>query len=376
VIKVLIISHTSVVTEYRKRFYALSEYKNLDIRVIIPDKWLEMNKWVKYEHYKNDDLFCLKVHKPAVFWKTKPLLNLTYFFPFLYKELNKFKPDIIDIMEEPYSFCAFSTIILNKFLKLNAKIVFFSAQNIYKKYPFPFSFFQNYLFKNADLAFPMTEEVKNVMLKHNYKNKFVKLPLGTDIKENNIKKNNNVLNIGFVGRLELSKGYDLFIKLSKNFNNKQNIKFFIAGSGKDEKIISDICSKNDNLKFEGFLNSEKVNEFYNNMHIIIVPSKTTKNWKEQFGRVIIEAYAHNCIVIGSNSGEIPFVIDNNDFVFEENNFNSLLNCFENTLEIFKDNNKTQNIIKQNFIKLKEKYSWESIAKITYNSYKDILKKGN
>ena len=370
--KILIISHTSVVTEYRKRFYALSEYKDLDIRVIIPDKWLEMNKWVSYEKTTDDSKISLKIHKPVIFWRKKPLLNLTYFFPLLFKEIMEFRPDIIDIMEEPYSFCAFSTIILNIILKTNAKIIFFSAQNIYKRFPFPFYFFQKYVFRNSDLAFPMSEEVKDVLLKHGYKNKMVKLPLGTEINEKNILKADKCINVGFIGRLEESKGYDLFIELSEKYSDKNNIRFFIAGSGNDEQKVTDICSKKDNLYFEGFLSSKKVSEFYDNMHIIIVPSKTTESWKEQFGRVIIEAYSHNCIVIGSDSGEIPFVIDNDEFIFKENDIDSLIKCFNNVIKNFGDTAKIQSLISKNQEMINNKYSWQKIAEKTHNSYKELI----
>jgi len=39
-----------------------------------------------------------------------------------------------------------------------------------------------------------------------------------------------------------------------------------------------------------------------------VPSRTVPRWKEQFGRVLIEAWASGCAVIGSDSGEIPHLI--------------------------------------------------------------------
>jgi glycosyltransferase involved in cell wall biosynthesis len=42
--------------------------------------------------------------------------------------------------------------------------------------------------------------------------------------------------------------------------------------------------------------------------LLVLPSETRPNWKEQFGRVIIEAIACGTPVIGSDSGEIPYVL--------------------------------------------------------------------
>jgi glycosyltransferase involved in cell wall biosynthesis len=39
-----------------------------------------------------------------------------------------------------------------------------------------------------------------------------------------------------------------------------------------------------------------------------LPSETRPNWKEQFGRVIIEAIACGTPVVGSDSGEIPYLL--------------------------------------------------------------------
>jgi glycosyltransferase involved in cell wall biosynthesis len=43
--------------------------------------------------------------------------------------------------------------------------------------------------------------------------------------------------------------------------------------------------------------------------VVVVPSRTVPRWKEQFGRVIIEALAGGVPVIGSDSGEIPVLIE-------------------------------------------------------------------
>jgi glycosyltransferase involved in cell wall biosynthesis len=44
------------------------------------------------------------------------------------------------------------------------------------------------------------------------------------------------------------------------------------------------------------------------MDMLAAPSRTTPKWREQFGRMLIEGFACGLPVVGSNSGEIPYVI--------------------------------------------------------------------
>jgi glycosyltransferase involved in cell wall biosynthesis len=44
------------------------------------------------------------------------------------------------------------------------------------------------------------------------------------------------------------------------------------------------------------------------MDVLVAPSQTTPRWKEQFGRVLIEAMACGVPVLASDSGEIPKVV--------------------------------------------------------------------
>jgi L-malate glycosyltransferase len=48
---------------------------------------------------------------------------------------------------------------------------------------------------------------------------------------------------------------------------------------------------------------------YAQLDVLVLPSRTTPTWKEQFGRVIVEALWCNVPVVGSDSGEIPHVIE-------------------------------------------------------------------
>ena len=49
----------------------------------------------------------------------------------------------------------------------------------------------------------------------------------------------------------------------------------------------------------------------------MLASRTRPNWKEQFGRVLVEAMASGVVAVGSDSGEIPHVIGPAGLTFPE-----------------------------------------------------------
>ena len=63
--------------------------------------------------------------------------------------------------------------------------------------------------------------------------------------------------------------------------------------------------------------------FYTGLDALVLPSRTRPNWKEQFGRVLIEAMACGVAVLGSDSGEIPRVIGDAGIVFPEGDVHML-----------------------------------------------------
>jgi glycosyltransferase involved in cell wall biosynthesis len=53
---------------------------------------------------------------------------------------------------------------------------------------------------------------------------------------------------------------------------------------------------------------DEVPAWLNAMDILCAPSRSTPRWREQFGRMLIEAMACGVAVIASDSGEMPFVV--------------------------------------------------------------------
>ena len=117
----------------------------------------------------------------------------------------------------------------------------------------------------------------------------------------NIKNKKKI--ITFVGKLNLSKGYDLFGKaIIKILNKYKNWKAYVVGDEPRDRI--DFNHKN--LIKLGFQKHRKVINLYKKSSIAVVCSR----WEEPFGRTSLEASANGCAVIISNRGGLPETLTN------------------------------------------------------------------
>ena len=109
--------------------------------------------------------------------------------------------------------------------------------------------------------------------------------------------------ITFVGKLNRSKGYDIFGKaIVKVLSQHNDWKGIVIGDEQRDKIDF----KHKNLKKYGFLEHNKVLEIYKKSNIAVVCSR----WEEPFGRTSLEASSNACAVIISNRGGLPETITN------------------------------------------------------------------
>jgi glycosyltransferase involved in cell wall biosynthesis len=79
------------------------------------------------------------------------------------------------------------------------------------------------------------------------------------------------------------------------------------------------------------LEYEEVPGFLREIDVLVLPSRTTATWREQFGRVLIEAMATGTPVVGSSSGSIPSVIGDAGVVFPEGDHSALAVLIERLL---------------------------------------------
>ena len=178
--------------------------------------------------------------------------------------------------------------------------------------------------------------------------------------------------ITFVGKLNESKGYDLFSKsIIKILNEFPDWKAFSLGDENRRKIFI-----NHPNHFElGFIKHTKVLSLLNKTSISVVPSK----WDEPFGRTALEATSRGCATIISNKGGLPettkqaIVIKNLDDI----------NLYKHIKFLIKNKNKRKIIQKNSFFnvehiisentKLIDKIRQECLPYSNFNFIKNKLK---
>ncbi|HHD2899699.1 TPA: glycosyltransferase, partial [Klebsiella quasipneumoniae subsp. similipneumoniae] len=139
---------------------------------------------------------------------------------------------------------------------------------------------------------------------------------GTEIKDRYNKKNDNEINMLFIGRLDYQKGYDILLSAMEKTTNK-DIRLTVVGSANDE---GDEYKESINIKYMGWISPKEIDAFYKKSDVVCVPSR----W-EGFAMVPLEAMSYSTAVIASNSTSLPEVIDDHKtgLLFENNSIESL-----------------------------------------------------
>ena len=179
-------------------------------------------------------------------------------------------------------------------------------------------------------------------------------------------KENHKIILGTLAAIDVKyKGQEYVIKaIAKLKNEGYNIEYQLVGGGKKErleKLVTKLGVK-DNVKFLGSKSHDEVFDWLYNIDIYIQPSK-----QEGLPRALVEAMSMACPCIGSNTGGIPELLQQN-FIFKKGKYKDLITLLKNF-----DTESRIEQAKTNFEKSKE-YSKENLDKKRLEFYSKVLSK--
>jgi glycosyltransferase involved in cell wall biosynthesis len=246
-----------------------------------------------------------------------------HFYPGLGRLVKQHRPDLLHADDESFNLSTFEGVRLAG--RYGAAAVFYNYANIYRNYPPPFSLFEKYNFKHAAAALACNQEAFDILRRRGFDKPLDICPqFGVDLTVTYRTDpppgfaQPDCFTIGYFGRLVAEKGLDTLVEACVKLKGDWRLVFIGKGAAQPDLTAQvERLNLGGRVTFLPMVPSTQVAAYMSGLDVFVLPSRTTGNWKEQFGRVLIEAMACQVPVIGSSSGEIPHVIGKAGRVFPE-----------------------------------------------------------
>jgi glycosyltransferase involved in cell wall biosynthesis len=179
--------------------------------------------------------------------------------------------------------------------------------------------------------------------------------------------------IGYVGRLVEEKGIEVLLQAASKLTGPWTLQ--ILGDGPDRPRLERMVQWlgiSGRVTFDQKLPSTHLPNYFSGLDVLVLPSRTRSNWKEQFGRVLIEAMACDVITVGARTGAIPEVIGEAGLTFAEGNVLELQTHLQQLLD---DVTLRQALRHKGRQRVVENYTQAAVAQKTVQVYRTVLGQG-
>ncbi|MEW5959158.1 MAG: glycosyltransferase, partial [Chloroflexota bacterium] len=312
-----------------------------------------------------------------------------HFYPKLGQIVRQIRPDIFHIDEEPYNLATFHAMWLAQAAGIGA--VVFTWQNVFRRYPPPFSLMERYVLTRTDALLVGNSEAASVWERKGFTGPMHLIPqFGVDpsiyYRRQRAARRERLsifkyrsanppsqptLVIGYVGRLVEEKGVELLLLAASRLVGPWTMHILDSG-GPDRPRLEKMAQWlgiGPRVTFDEKMPSTHLPHYFSGLDVLVLPSLTRPNWKEQFGRVLIEAMACDVITIGARSGAIPEVIGDAGLTFAEGDVDELRDHLQRLI----DHVELRDQLRQKGRRrVTENYTQAAIAKNTVEVYRQVL----
>jgi len=313
--ELLVISHACANPINQEFFAQVEKITNWNITLVVPSNWRD--EYGNQLSPKTSPEFLGKlIPAPVVLSGNIPLHFYRTAFARLIRAIH---PDAIYVHQEPYAAVTAQIYLANR-LTLRRPIGFFTWQNILKRYPFPFSLTERMVFEKSAFAFSGSFSAQRVLEQKGCPAALHVLPAGIDplaytpsVRDAELRAklcaDGEVL-LGYLGRLTEEKGLATLLRGLARLRDLP-WRLVVVGRGPYEAEFDRLSAElglTERIRRLGYVPHPEAPRYLASFDVLVLPSETRPNWKEQFGRVLIEAMACGTPVLGSDSGEIPHLI--------------------------------------------------------------------
>lgn len=313
--RVLRISHSAVVDAWRGREAELRR-RGDHVRVLTAAVWDEGGRDVRPSPGPDEELETARTlgRHPALFLYDPRVLWRVLGEPW----------DVLDIHEEPVALATAEVLTVRAARRVvdtlrarrpgrPAPYLLYSAQNLLKRYPWPFRALEAAALRGAAAVVTCNHDAARIVRYKGARGLVKRIPLGLDTTvfspapdaERGTRAPGRV-RVGYAGRLTAQKGVDVLLAAVAQ---DESLELVVAGAGPEEARQRQVAAPlGRRVDFLGPLDTEDLPAFYRGLDVLVVPSVETPGLAEQFGRVAVEAMACGTPVVATRVGSVPDVV--------------------------------------------------------------------
>jgi glycosyltransferase involved in cell wall biosynthesis len=376
-LRILFVSHAYVVGVNQGKLQALAQTGKAEVGLLAPSNW-KAREWHR--------LLPLETPYPNIKTYSAPVLfpgrgGAHIYAPWkLAQILKDFQPDVVQVEEEVFSVCALELAIWSR---LTGKpLVVFGWENMDRQLPLLRHWLRQFVMSTAKLIIAGNRDGADLLRQWGYTGLVEVMPqMGVDTQlfapDMRSHQHKDKFHIGFLGRLVPEKGVDVIFAAVRQLQQQGlNCQIILCGSGSFEEALrqeAQLGQVADLVTWQGAVRHDKAPEEISKFDVLVLPSRTSATWKEQFGHVLIEAMAMGVPVIGSSSGEIPNVIGRPDLVFPEGDAQGLAAILE---RMIREPEWCEEAGRYGMTRVYQHYTHEKIAERLLNLWQKLLEPNN
>lgn len=370
------VSKACYVAAYRRKLEELAALPGMELTLLVPPYWRTGQRQAPLEP-GYDQGYRMVVEDPT--------LNGSFhlhFYRGLPALIRSLRPHLVHIDEEPYDFVSYHA--LRAARGVAQRVLFFTWQNIPRRLPFPFGWFEGTVLRGVHGAIAGNRDAAAILRAKGYSRPLYIIPqFGIDPKLFAPQDDPEApeqftpqrpFRVGFSGRLVEEKGLLTLLRAVAGLEGPWELRFLGDGPLRP-RLLEEAAALGvgDRVRMLGNVPSDSVPEHLRDLDVLVNPSLTWRRgrtqWKEQFGRSLVEAMACGVPVVGSDSGEIPNVIGEAGLVAPESDVVALQASLQRLMD---DPALRRELGERGRRRVLEHYTQQRIAQQTYQCYQQLL----
>jgi glycosyltransferase involved in cell wall biosynthesis len=287
--------------------------------------------------------------------------------------------DVVHCWEEPYVAAAAQIAAL---APPHAALVFATFQNLTKHYPLPFRLMERRVLRRSTgwIAFGHTVHETQIA-RDGYGDVPSRIiPPGVDTRtfvpasrsrarvRGERGWDDAIPVIGFAGRFVPEKGLDLLMRALRQLTTPWRA-LFVGGGPHAEALRTFSAEYPGRVSIATGITHDEMPAYFNAMDVLCAPSQTTARWREQFGRMLIEAMACGIPVLASRSGEIPHVMADAGVLLPEDDAPAWAGALTRVL---RDAGARRELADRGLRRARTEFTWSAVARRHLDFFDELV----